>query len=256
MRFLIKLHINKSIHGNILPINYQYELSSAIYKMLSISGEEYATWLHNNGYQHETGKVFKMFCFSRLHFDKSKVIKGSDRLMILSDYASCYISFLSEIGTNKFIEGIFTNREFDLGDRKSKVRFEVSNIEALNAPELKETMEYCSISPIVIRQIQEDGRKKYLSPTDDIYANAIKNGLKSRYEAFYGKLFDFDIEFELLTDAKSSLVTLKVGTPNETKVRGFNYSFKIKAPIEIQKMIYEVGIGELCSQGFGCVGEK
>ena len=256
MRFLLKLHIKKNVYGNILPINYQYELSSMIYKVLSSANEEYATWLHNNGYRHDCGKSFKMFCFSRLHFEKCKLIKGSDRLAIFSDNACCQVSFLPEIGTEKFIMGVFTNREFDLGDRSSKVRFEVANIEAIPPPEFNDEMEYYSMSPIVIRQFQDGGYKKFLSPSDDKYTDAIESGLKSRYEAFYGKKIDFMIRFEPLTEPKSSLVTIKAGTSNETKVRGFNYSFKIKAPIEIQKMIYEAGIGELCSQGFGCVRVK
>lgn len=256
MRFLLKLHISKSVYGNILPINYQYELSAVIYKILSSASEDYSAWLHGNGYRHDCGKVFKMFCFSRLHFEKSKLIKGFDRLAILSENACCQVSFLPEVGTEKFIMGVFLNREFDLGDKNSKVRFEVSNIEALPSPEFNEEMEYYSMSPIVIRQLQEDGRKKFLSPTDEKYADAIEIGLKSRYEAFYDRGLDFKIEFESLTEPKSSLVTIKAGTPHETRVRGYNYSFKIKAPIEIQKMIYQAGIGELSSQGFGCVGVK
>lgn len=256
MRFLLKLNIDKNRYGNILPINYQYELSAVIYKTLAQASKEYATWLHDNGYQLENGKVFKMFCFSHLHFEKCKVIKGTDRLVILSDRAEFQVSFLPEDGTEKLITGLFSSRMFDLGDEKSKVRFEVSGIEALPSPDFHETMVYRSLSPIVISKKLDDARRQYLAPTDKSYVTAVKCGLKSRFEAFYGKVLDFNIEFEPLTEAKSSLITIKAGGDSETKVRGYNYSFKIKAPVEIQKMIYEAGIGELCSQGFGCVKVK
>jgi len=50
MRFRLRLYVNKQVYGNVLPINYQYEQSAAIYKILSRSGEDYATWLHDNGF--------------------------------------------------------------------------------------------------------------------------------------------------------------------------------------------------------------
>lgn len=256
MRFVLNLNIQKKCFGDILPINYQYELSAVIYKTLAQASEEYSTWLHDNGYQLENGKVFKMFCFSHLQIEKYKIVRGTDRLQILSDNTKFQVSFMPENGTEKFITGIFSNRIFDLGDKKSKVRFEVSSIEALPSPDFHEVMEYCSLSPIVISKKLEDARKLYLAPTDESYVTAIECGLKSRFEAFYGKVLDLNIEFEPLTEAKSSLITIKAGGDSETKVRGYNYSFKIKAPVEIQKMIYEAGIGELCSQGFGCVNVK
>ena len=94
-------------------MNYQYELSSTIYKILFSASEEYAKWLHDNGYrQIDSGKTFKMFNFSRLYIPQSKVIKGSDRIVILSQEVSFYISFLPDIGTEKLPNWIknYTNK--------------------------------------------------------------------------------------------------------------------------------------------------
>ena len=49
MRFKLILEVNRKAFGNILPINYQYEQSAAIYKILSRADKDYSTWLHNNG---------------------------------------------------------------------------------------------------------------------------------------------------------------------------------------------------------------
>ena len=35
MRFRLKLEVLHSVKGNAIPINYQYELSSAIYKIIA-----------------------------------------------------------------------------------------------------------------------------------------------------------------------------------------------------------------------------
>ena len=65
MRFKLILEVNRKAFGNILPINYQYEQSAAIYKILSRADKDYSTWLHNNGYRMRNGKAFKFFSYSR-----------------------------------------------------------------------------------------------------------------------------------------------------------------------------------------------
>ena len=67
MRFKITLQVHSQQYGNALPINYQYELSAAIYQILSYADSDYAEWLHNNGFQSDHGsKNFKLFAFSHL----------------------------------------------------------------------------------------------------------------------------------------------------------------------------------------------
>jgi len=51
------------------------------------------------------------------------------------------------------------------------------------------------------------------------------------------------------------LVKLKANTPEQTKVRGYMCRFRVKAPLELMKIMYEGGVGQECSQGFGCVKE-
>ena len=56
---------------------------------------------------------------------------------------------------------------------------------------------------------------------------------------------------EVLTPPRSKLITIKRNTPHETKVRGFLYSFKLKAPLDIHRIGYYAGFGEKNSMGFG-----
>ncbi len=67
MRFLISLQ--REGFGSILPINYQYELSSLIDRAESAFSE----FLHRQGYV-AYGKKFRMFTFSRIQFDRYQVI--------------------------------------------------------------------------------------------------------------------------------------------------------------------------------------
>jgi CRISPR-associated endoribonuclease Cas6 len=76
-----KLSFQISGKNNIVPINYQYELSAWIYKTLNSGNSEFADWLHNHGYS--TGKkIFKLFAFSKIKPGKYKIVK--DRMEIAS----------------------------------------------------------------------------------------------------------------------------------------------------------------------------
>ncbi|MBD0280088.1 MAG: CRISPR-associated endoribonuclease Cas6, partial [Flavisolibacter sp.] len=63
MRLKLTLHTNEK--GALLPFNYQYPLSAAIYKIIQTADHEFAAFLHDQGYG-EGHKSFKLFTFSDL----------------------------------------------------------------------------------------------------------------------------------------------------------------------------------------------
>lgn len=258
MRFKLTLKINREKYGDFLPLSYQYEASSAIYRILSRADQEYATWLHDNGFYIETIKKFKLFTFSRI-FGEYKIYKDTGRIRYLGDTAEWYVSFLPEKSTQKFIEGLFQNQIFEIGDKKSAVQFHIICVEAMPEPEYSEEMEFETLSPMCIKIKNEDDRTDYLSPKDVRAPYLIFNGLLDRYKIFYGKALPCspdDCKLEVLSEPKSSLIMIKAGTPAQTRVRGFQCRFKVKAPVEIMKIIYSCGIGVQTSVGFGCVETK
>lgn len=257
MRFKLSLTVDRRAFGDFLPINYQYEQSAVIYRILSRASEQYADWLHQNGFQLESGRPFKLFTFSRLKIDNRQILPRNERIRILSDSVEWQISFLPEKSTEKFVQGLFANQVFEIGDRQSTVRFIVKNIEVLPTPAFTEEMEFTTMSPICLRMRREDRGFDYLSPVSPHASNAILTGLSRRYEAFYGIPYagENTFDFTVLNEPKSVLVKIKSDTPAQTKVRGYMCRFRMKAPLELMKIMYESGIGEECSQGFGCVKE-
>jgi len=260
MRFIITLRVNARKFGRLLPLNYQYEMSAAIYKTLSSCSEDFAAWLHDNGFKTDEGKQFKLFTFSRFNIPSFRIIKQSNQLELLSDQVFWQISFLPENSTQTFIGGVFENHVFEIGNRDSRVQFEVANIEILPHPEFKETMCYKALSPISVSFRDERGRDCY-PRTSEEFANAdwVKErllvNLLDKYSAFYGEDYQGEsfLDFSVLTEPKSSLVTIKSGTYAETKVRGFMCQLALNTPPELQRIAYESGLGELNSQGFGCL---
>lgn len=257
MRFALTLSVNKTAYGNLIPLSYSYELSAWIYKVLASSDEAYASWLHDNGFSLEN-KRFKFFTFSRLLFDNAKPVKGTDRLAIFSDKATIFLSFAPEISTQNFISGIFSNNEFTIGDRKSKVKFKVESIELLPSPDFSKGYgQFQTLSPITVSMKNDEGKVIYTSPEhiDYDYGQLLLNNLKEKYRIYYGTepAEEYSFEFKQLSSPRSKLIKIKSGTPAETNVRGFEYTFYMKANPELLRIMHECGAGEKNSVGFGFV---
>lgn len=254
MRFKLTLIVDKQAFGNKIPFNYQYEQQAVIYKILSLANQEYAAWLHDNGYRLDK-KKFKLFTYSNLIIPGYNLDKENGRLIIKSDTVDWYISFLPEKSTEKFIQGIFMNQTFQLGDKKSVVQFKIQSVEALPELPYQEEMSFETLSPMCVSRNEPDGKTTYLSPDDPCVKGALLISLLSKYKAFYGRDYvgQLDFDFTLLNQPKQKLITIKVGTPGESKVKGFFCRFKVRAPEELMKILYEVGVGEKGSIGFGFV---
>lgn len=257
MRFKLLLEVNKTVFGNVLPIDYQYAMSSAIYKILSHGDETYATWLHDNGFEHESGKRFKLFCFSPLKIEKRHHPDNSDKLCINSDIVEWQISFLPEKSTEDFIKGLFSKQIFELANPNSpKVQFTIKQVEVMPEPIYSKEMTYSTMSPICVKFKLENGKIDYLSPKDVRSINILLDNLKDKYRSFYHSDLEFsrdEFKIEVLNEPKSSLINIKPNTSESTSVRGFKCQMKLTAPIELQKIAYESGLGSECSQGFGCL---
>ena len=235
MRFKLILEVNKRAFGGMLPINYQYEQSAAIYKILSGADEAYASWLHDNGFRLESGKTFKLF----------------------SDTVEWQVGFLPEKSTEKFIQGVFQDQVFEIGDTKSVVQFIVRSVEVMPEPDYSERMVFSTLSPICLKYQQSDNKVTYLNPTDARAPFLLFNGLFDKYKLFYGKDCPYTLSecrLKILDIPKSALIKIKTGMPEETKIRGFMCRFEVAAPIELMRLMYEGGVGSLNnSQGFGCL---
>lgn len=253
MRFKLVLHIDKK-YGNRLPFNYQYEQMAVIYKILSLSSESYANWLHDNGFELD-GKQFKLFTYSSLIIPSRWLDKEHGCLHINSDTVEWYISFLPEKSTRQFIQGIFMEQTFQLGNRQNVVQFKVQSVEMLPALDCEEEAEFRTLSPMCISRREENGKTVYLSPVDPYAKGAILMSLLNRYVAYYGKPYQgiLNYDFTVTNVLKSKLITIKADTPQQTRVKGFLCEFRMKAPKELMNIMYESGIAEKGSSGFGMV---
>ncbi|NOZ46156.1 MAG: CRISPR-associated endoribonuclease Cas6, partial [Chlorobi bacterium] len=183
MRFKIELELLRQNSDNLLPLNYQYELSSWIYKVLNYGNPEFAKWLHSQGYGNNA-KHFKLFTFSNLLIEKYKI--HADRLKILSPKVTLYISFYPLEAITPFVTGLFNNQTVSIGDKISKVSFMVRSIEKNAEPVFTNGMSFRCLSPIIVSYKSTDKKyADYMYPKGENFIELFRNNLIQKFNVFY-----------------------------------------------------------------------
>lgn len=254
MRFRLTLRVERE-KGTLLPLNYQYELSSWIYRLLNRSDSRFGAWLHERGYCGE-GKNFKLFTFSHLQVPAFQV-KG-DRMDIRSERIGLVVSFYPMELAEPFVSGTFCGCSFVLGDRKSQIHFSVEAVERCPEVEFSRKMEFRALSPIFMDERR--GRRKnptrHLSPDDPAFGPLIHANLVEKYRAIHKCPPPEEWEptrFRLLGSLKSKVIAIKQSSGMPTRLRGYLCRFALEGEPELLSIAYHVGIGRLNSQGFGCM---
>ncbi len=265
MRFDITFRLTKP-DQNILPINYQYPMSSWIYRTLELVNTELSERLHEEGYAFGE-KQFKLFTFSNLRFGREGYeIVRPDRLRIKKGKCWLTISLAIDETIHSFIKGIFQEVTVKIGDKYSQVPMQVNHISRLEDPVFEEDKSYrfkC-LSPICVSDRVKNNRlPQYLSPEDPHFERIFLHNLHNKYQAMLqnGLLKNDEVlvedwearsSFRLLGAAKKKIITIKNHTPQLTKYRAYQFEFELRAPKVLLEIGYHAGFGEKNSMGFGC----
>ena len=257
MRILITFRPEKKIF--LLPINYNYEISSMIYHIMSLSGPKFTKWLHSRGFSLDGTKRFKFFNFSRLFFKEKEVQR--DVIKASGNFRMLFSSPIDESVVTNFIAGMMENNDgFYIGNRDVGIRVKVANVKILPYPNFKQHTKYIMLSPTVATQQDENKKVQYLSPNDIKVYDVLRKNLVHKYEILYQEKCPYEINFEFdenymahanNLDDLMKLVTIKTGKENTAKIKGFLLPITIIANPKIQKLVYETGLGEKNSLGFG-----
>ena len=259
MRFRLRLHALEK--KPLLPFNYQYPLSAAIYKIIERADSEFAYFLHNDGYT--TGnKHFKLFTFSDI---QTPFEKRGDRMLMTTSAAELTVCFYMPKAAEHFIKGLFMHQRLEIADARSKVSFVVNSIESVaeRIPDNGAVL-LQPLSPLVAGRKNERGHYDYRSPEDADFVDCIiYNWLEK-----WGSVHDAsDADIAALRNAvavqvhllkhppQQRLITIKAGTAAETKVRGYTkFTLGVTAPKALLELALGAGLGLHNAQGFGCVG--
>ncbi len=252
--------------NTLLPFNYQYPLSAAIYKIIQRADADFANFLHNSGYG-EGHKSFKLFTFSDLQ--TAFKVQG-DRMQLPNNPVQLRICFHVQQAAETFVRGLFMHQQLDIADNKSKASFLVQHVEALHARLQKKNtlpkeviqVTLQPLSPVVTGFKNSRGHYDYLSPSDTGFTDSLLHNLIEKYKAVQGIAEwvlppDCVLHLKVLPQgqpAKQRLVAIKAGTPCETRVRGYTkFLLSLKAPAALIELALNAGIGLHNAQGMGCV---
>lgn len=258
MRFRIRL--NSTNGSAFLPVDYQYSLASAVYKIIKKGDEAYSRFLHDEGFSPGGLRRFKLFTFSPLSLPRYTLWKEKGVFELHGHELSFTVSFMADKAAEAFIKGMFTDQHFSIGDKFQQLDMEVSMVEAMEPPLFKETMTYRCLSPLVVELKEPDKKyETYLPPDHPRFEELLLQNLVAKCTALNilhnDHRFENDTpQFRLLGDYKSRLITIKPYTPEQTKVRGYLFDFELTAPEYMHEMGYYAGFGMNNGMGFGAVG--
>ncbi len=258
----LKLSIVSDNGPALLPFNYHYALSSAIYRIIQKSEPDYSTLLHD---QWQLGPGLK-FTFSDLNITFTG--KG-DRMLLLQKEAYLTICLHAPPTAYHFLKGLFMDQKLELGDDISSVLFNVISIEnyvpilpaAINDIT---TVIFRPCSPLVVgSKAWGTSKYLYLSPYELPYIDCILWSWLEKYKTVTN-MSDFDfmvitrkirIEVILFDDPPfERMVTIKKGAKGEQKLRGYTkFNLKVSAPPAMIELALNSGLGYKNSLGMGCV---
>lgn len=256
MRF--KIQLLQDGDDAVLPINYQYPLSAAIYKILAKGDTDYAKFLHESGY----GKGFKLFTFSDLRLKFKRV---GDRLHLIGPEVDFTVCFHLPEAAQNFVAGLFKSEQIVIADQKSKVSFGVHSILSQQNPLASQSEEAIlkvavrPISAIVAGTKNARGHYDYKLPDDAAFVPSLLYSWRNKIADTYPKSAPQDALLQIKPEYykhpyRSRLVHIKDGRAQATKIKGsINYLLWLTAERRYIDLILNAGIGVQCSQGMGCL---
>ena len=243
-----------------LPVNINHLVSSLIYNIVANSSSEFAERLHEQGYRLEK-RTFKLFTFSPLIPAGHRRWRMNGDGTMTTDAQS--VSLLISSGKAEFVEHLVVGLLHQPLVQIGAQRFRVETVKKLDPPELGDDMACIMMSPLVC-STKRDGEKypRFLLPNDEEFERVLLENLLGKYETLHQHAFEEEAELRFEVPEAymarrqgkiTKLITLKEGSPDETKVRGTLAPFQLRVARPLMEVGYYCGFGGLNAQGFGMV---
>lgn len=242
-----------------IPINYNYLLFSSIASILYYSPVKFHSWISDNQKSIRILPNNKLFTFSKMLCPNSKVTQSS-----YSGFGDVKLLFSAPIEDDlaPIIISTLKSREvLKIENYNGYSEFYFKSIKQLPEPEFEYERKFVMLSPTVISKVMFSNGNKILHfyrINESETAGAIAYNLRRKYEIIHKAQFKgrIDIEFDSEyvetkggSEGVSKLVTIREGTVEEYKLKGFIAPVTIRSEPEILRIAYQCGIGE-----FNCLG--
>ncbi len=135
----------------------------------------------------------------------------------------------------KFFRGLFANSEIYIGNQETGTLFTVKEIGLLTSPTFTDEMTFQTLSPIHVRYTNpRNGKIEYLHPDHREFERVFADNLRHKLEAWHEHIGTPApdtrfTELEILSEPRSRLITIKERSLHETRIKAYDFRFRIKA---------------------------
>ncbi|MFD2036217.1 CRISPR-associated endoribonuclease Cas6 [Belliella marina] len=259
MQFLVKL--KRGSTANIFPQTYQFQLSTALEKMLK--GADMDSMLDIYGNQNNSRRVYP-FTFSNLNFDYFKNDTTHETITHIGDIACLDLRILVDDSTVDYVHHLLVGQKIGFVGTEGNVEYTIVELNEIPKLDFKEEMVYKTVSPLYLVNDINTGEKEYISPDDNRYSMMFKKNLLKRFSSFFPELESIqhvedycpEIKFETLSNIQENDVVFQNNRGESTRFTAYNFDFKLRASPILQELGYYGGFGAQNMLGFGCVAIK
>lgn len=240
------------VSGNVLPISYQGDLAKTFRSLISSDSASYAAWLTLNGLDPNDQVTHEMYSLSNLYVPK--IFVERDRLHLNVPRVQFWVSFMPEMGTREFLESQLLFKQFSIGDSKSSVSFMVQSISDISPIKYYGTMEYQTLSPIVIMAMRANNTLEFLRPGNPFFAQFLVDDLIERWERYYRCPYtgNRNFYFSLLQPERRKAININ-DEMGPQMVVSYMMKFQLSLDPQLQQFAYVCGLGDKTESGFGFI---
>lgn len=254
----IKLTLNLAAdrrNGSVLPLRYQKNLLAGIGALLREVEKEWDS--ANNIITTIHRRRLKLLTFSHLMLPFGGWRIEEDRIKLLSNQLGLVLNIYTKLPEEK-VAKLFENQMLRIYDASSRAAFWVSKVQLLNEAVEDETMEFKTLSPLVMSRKDDDFDDVVVSPTDSTFEKSVVNNLLEKYAEAYKNIpndwLNYPYKLEVVPDTvKPRKIYIKTENPSQSLISGYDCKFKLHAPKELLKFGLQSGFGKKNAMGFGCV---
>ena len=223
-----------------IPFHYQYQLQSALYALLSDAG--LSDFWHDGGFG---GSVkFKGFCFSGLQ-GKYAVNKEQRSIRFENDVSlevrSPVFSFIDSLQ-----RAVERRPYLTLFDTRLAVDYAALENRHLQTGRVV----FNATTPVVAHRTLEDLKTAYYSPEEPDYFIHICENAEKKYMTVTGESPDA-LRLRACGPFRKTVTRYK-----STWITGYTGAFEADTSVRMAEFLYNVGLGEKNSQGFGFITAK